>query len=96
MFVAYTVKMSGIIKCWQCYGVCEDYNGVVSKVLGDGWLNPWILSVQSLEAHQQIPSIGGIFVAMIFLDFHTLLVIYCQSQVCSSFKSHIVVADGCV
>ncbi len=35
------------------YRVCEDYNGVVSKVLGDGWLNPQILSVQSLEAHQQ-------------------------------------------
>ncbi len=25
------------------YRVCEDYNGVVSKVLGDGWLNPRIL-----------------------------------------------------
>ncbi len=35
-------------------GVCEDYNGVVSKVLGDGWLNPRILSVQSLEAHQRL------------------------------------------
>ncbi len=35
------------------YRVCEDYNGVVSKVLGDGWLNPRILSVQSLEAHQR-------------------------------------------
>ncbi len=53
MFVAYTAKIHGIIKCWQCYGVCEDYNGVVSKVLGDGWLNPRILSVQSLEAHQR-------------------------------------------
>ncbi len=38
MFVAYTVKIRGIIECWQCYGVCEVYNGVVSKVLGDGWL----------------------------------------------------------
>ncbi len=35
------------------YRVCEDYNGVVSKVLGDGWLNPRILSVQSLEAHHR-------------------------------------------
>ncbi len=51
MFVAYTAKIRGIIECWQCYGVCEDYNGIVSKVLGDGWLNPRILSVQSLEAH---------------------------------------------
>ncbi len=53
MFVAYTAKIRGIIKCWQCYGVCEDYNGVVSKVLGDGWINPRILSVQSLEAHHR-------------------------------------------
>ncbi len=53
MFVAYTAKSRGIIECWQCYGVCEDYNGVVSKVLGDGWLNPRILSVQSLEAHHR-------------------------------------------
>ncbi len=36
--------------------VCEVYNGVVSKVLGDGWLNPRILSVQSLEAHQRVAS----------------------------------------
>ncbi len=56
MFVAYTAKIRGIIECWQCYGVCEDYNGIVSKVLGDGWLNPRILSVQSLEAHQRIRS----------------------------------------
>ncbi len=55
MFVAYTVKIHGIIECWQCYGVCEVYNGVVSKVLGDGWLNPRILSVQSLEAHHRPP-----------------------------------------
>ncbi len=34
------------------YQVCEDYNGAVSKVLGDKWINPRILSVQSLEAHQ--------------------------------------------
>ncbi len=34
-------------------GVCEDYNGAVSKVLGDKWINPQILSVQSLEAHQR-------------------------------------------
>ncbi len=53
MFVAYTAKIHGIIECWQYYGVCEDYNGVVSKVLGDGWLNPRILSIQSLEAHQR-------------------------------------------
>ncbi len=53
MFVAYTAKIRGIIECWQYYGVCEDYNGVVSKVLGDGWLNPQILSVQSLEAHHR-------------------------------------------
>ncbi len=52
MFVAYTAKIRGIIECWQCYGVCEDYNGVISKILGDGWLNPRILSIQSLEAHQ--------------------------------------------
>ncbi len=54
MFVAYTAKSRGIIECWQCYGVCEDYNGIISKVLGDGWLNPRILSVQSLEAHQRM------------------------------------------
>ncbi len=54
MFVAYTAKIHGIIKGWQCYGVCGDYNGVVSKVLGDGWINLRILSVQSLEAHQRI------------------------------------------
>ncbi len=53
MFVAYTVKIRGIIESWQCYGVCEDYNGIASKVLGDEWVNPRILSVQSLEAHQQ-------------------------------------------
>ncbi len=34
------------------YRVCEDYNGAVSKVLSDKWINPRILSVQSLEAHQ--------------------------------------------
>ncbi len=58
MFVAYTAKIRGIIECWQYYGVCEDYNGVVSKVLGDGWLNPRILSVQSLEAHQHLLQVG--------------------------------------
>ncbi len=42
------------------YRVCEDYNGVVSKVLGDGWLNPRILSVQSLEAHQRRARMGDI------------------------------------
>ena len=42
------------IECWQYYGVCEDYNGVVSKVLGDEWINPRILSVQSLEAHHRM------------------------------------------
>ncbi len=52
MFVAYTVKIHGIIESWQCYGVCGDYNGVVLKILGDEWVNPRILSVQSLEAHQ--------------------------------------------
>ncbi len=36
------------------YRGCEDYNGIVSKILGDGWLNPRILSVQSLEAHHRI------------------------------------------
>ncbi len=36
------------------YRVCEDYNGVVSKVWGDGWLNPRILSIQSLEAHHRL------------------------------------------
>ncbi len=56
MFVAYTAKIRGIIECWQCYGVCEDYNGIISKVLGDGWLNPRILSVQSLEAHHRLNS----------------------------------------
>ncbi len=35
MFVAYIVKICSIIKSWQYYGVCEDYNGVDSKVLGD-------------------------------------------------------------
>ncbi len=34
------------------YRVCEDYNGIVSKILCDEWVNPRILSVQSLEAHQ--------------------------------------------
>ncbi len=53
MFVAYTAKIRGIIECWQYYGVCEDYNGVVSKILGDEWENPRILSVQSLEAHHR-------------------------------------------
>ncbi len=33
------------------YRVCEDYNGVVSKILCDEWVNLRILSVQSLEAH---------------------------------------------
>ena len=57
MSVAYTAKIRGIIECWQYYRVCEDDNGVVLKVLGDGWLNPRILSVQSLEAHhrQRLP-----------------------------------------
>ncbi len=40
-------------KLWY-YPVCEDYNGAVSKVLGDKWINPRILSVQSLEAHQRL------------------------------------------
>ncbi len=35
------------------YRVCEDYNGAISKVLGDKWINPRILSVQSLEAHHR-------------------------------------------
>ncbi len=39
MFVAYTAKIHGIIESWQCYGVCGDYNGVVSKILGDEWVN---------------------------------------------------------
>ena len=36
------------------YRVCEDYNGAISKVLGDKWINPRILSIQSLEAHQRV------------------------------------------
>ncbi len=36
------------------YRVCEDYNGAVSKVLGDKWINLQILSVQSLEAHHRV------------------------------------------
>ncbi len=52
MFVAYTVKIHGIIECWQYYRVCGDYSGVISKILGDEWVNLRILSVQSLEAHQ--------------------------------------------
>ncbi len=35
------------------YQVCEDYNGIISKILCDEWVNPRILSVQSLEAHQR-------------------------------------------
>ncbi len=46
MFVAYTAKNP-----WY-YRVCEAYNGAVSKVLGDKWINLRILSIQSLEAHQ--------------------------------------------
>ncbi len=30
-----------------------DYNGVISKILGDEWVNLRILSIQSLEAHHQ-------------------------------------------
>ncbi len=30
------------------YQVCEDYNGIVSKILCDEWVNPQILSIQSL------------------------------------------------
>ncbi len=52
MFVAYTAKIHGIIESWQYYQVCGDYNDVVSKILGDAWVDPRILSVQSLEAHQ--------------------------------------------
>ena len=58
MFVAYTANIRGIIECWQCYGVYEDYNGVVSKVLGDKWINLQILSIQSLEAHHRIIAIS--------------------------------------
>ncbi len=39
-------------KPWY-YRVCEDYNGVVSKILCDEWVNPRILSAQSLEAHHR-------------------------------------------
>ncbi len=53
MFVAYTAKIRGIIESWQCYGACGDYNGVISKILGDEWVNLRILSIQSLEAHHQ-------------------------------------------
>ncbi len=35
------------------YWVCEDYNGAVSKVLGDKWINLQILNIQSLEAYQR-------------------------------------------
>ncbi len=31
--------------------VCGNYNSVVLKILGGGWVNPRILSIQSLEAH---------------------------------------------
>ncbi len=41
-------------KPWY-YRVCEDYHGAISKVLGDKWINPRILSVQSLEAHHRSP-----------------------------------------
>ncbi len=34
------------------YQVYEDYNGIILKILCDEWVNPQILSVQSLEAHQ--------------------------------------------
>ncbi len=60
MFVAYTAKIHAIIESWQYYEVCGDYNGVVSKILGDERVNPRILSVQSLEAHQRV----GIFKCM--------------------------------
>ncbi len=46
------MKIHGIIEYWQYYGVCGDSNGIVSKILGDEWVNPRILSIQSLEAHQ--------------------------------------------
>ncbi len=42
------------------YRVCEDYNGIISKILGDGWLNPRILSVQSLEAHHRVRTVTRI------------------------------------
>ncbi len=32
--------------------MCRDYNGVISKILGDEWVNLRILSIQNLEAHQ--------------------------------------------
>ncbi len=54
MWVAYTAKIHDIIECWQYYGVCVDYNGVISKILGDECVNLRILSVQGLEAHQWI------------------------------------------
>ncbi len=40
VWVAYNAKICGIIKSWQCYGVYEDYNGVMLKVLGDEWIKP--------------------------------------------------------
>ncbi len=43
------------------YRVCEDYNGAASKVLGDKWINPRILSVQSLEAHQRLGALREVF-----------------------------------
>ncbi len=51
--MAYSAKLHSIIESWQCYGVGGDYNGVILKVLGDKWINPQILSIQSLEAHHR-------------------------------------------
>ncbi len=35
VWVAYNVKIYGIIKSWQYYSACGDYNGAVLNVLGD-------------------------------------------------------------
>ncbi len=66
MWVAYTVKICGIIECWQYYGVCEDYNGIILKILGDEGINLRIMSIQSLEAHQQYTHI--VIVLIGYLD----------------------------
>ncbi len=49
MFVAYTAKIRGIIECVRI--IMASFR----RYLGDGWLNPRILSIQSLEAHQRQP-----------------------------------------
>ncbi len=45
--------------------MCGDYNGIISKILGDGWVNPRILSVQSLEAHHWLTISSAISVILV-------------------------------